>query len=61
MSEKELLENILASQVLILGRQIDAENASKGITSNGMIAAMKEIIDKKDDILSSLREIRGSI
>jgi len=58
MSDRELLESILASQVLVLGRQIKAENA--GI-SDGVVAAIKEILNKKDDILLRLIEIKGNI
>jgi len=58
MSDRELLESILASQVLILGRQIKAENA--GI-SDGVVAAIKEIINKKADIFSRLKDIKDDI
>ena len=59
MSDTELLESILASQVLLLGRQIKAENASKGgITSDSVVEAIKEILTRKANIVSRLREIR---
>ena len=59
MSDTELLESILASQVLLLGRQIKAENASKGgITSDCVVEAIKEILTRKANIVSRLREIR---
>jgi len=61
MSDRELLESILASQVLVLGRQIKAENASTRISSDCVIEAMNEIIRRKADILTRLREIRESI
>lgn len=52
MSEKEILETILVTEVLILAKQIAQEKSSK---TSGIDEAINKIAANKDSIISKLQ------
>ena len=55
MNEKELLENILTADILILKRVIEAEKLARGTqTSEGITYAIREIKEQRRELIAQL-------
>jgi len=58
MTEKQLLENILTADILILARLTNAEKKAKGVTKLGgdyTREALREIRESKEDLIARLK------